>query len=96
MTISKIAAAIVVAGGIAAYGTSATASEPATSINCLKMSKQVKDALYTHQGGAAHDTAEQELKTGSDYCMRGYYKGGMEHLQTALKTLGASATAATN
>jgi hypothetical protein len=94
MTIFKIAAAVVIAGGIAAFGTGAAASEPATSINCLKMSKQVKDALYTHQAGAAHDAAERELKTGNDYCMRGYYKGGMEHLQTALKTLGGSATAA--
>lgn len=93
MSISKIAAAMLVAGGIAAFGTSATASEPATSLNCLKMSKQVKDALYTHQEGSAHDAAAAELKTGSDYCMKGFYKAGLEHYQAALKIVGGSATA---
>lgn len=94
MSISKIAAAILVAGGVAAYGTSATASEPATSLNCLKMSKQVKDALYTHQQGAAYDSAVQEQKTATDYCTKGFYKAGMSHYEAALKIIGGSATAA--
>ena len=93
MSISKIAAAMLVAGGIAAFGTSAIASEQATSLNCLKMSKQVKDALYNHPAGTAHDTAEQELKTGGDYCMKGYYKAGMAHYEAALKAIGSNATA---
>ena len=93
MSIYKIASAILVAGGIAAFGTNAMASEPATSLNCLKMSKQVKDALYTHQSGSAHETAEQELKAGSDLCMKGFYKAGMSHYEAALKAIGGSATA---
>jgi hypothetical protein len=93
MSISKIVSAMLVAGGIAAFGTSAVASEPATSLNCLKMSKQVKDALYTHPTGSAHDAAEQELKAGSDLCMKGYYKAGMSHYEAALKAIGGSATA---
>jgi len=93
MSLSKIAAAMLIAGGIAAYGSSAVASEPATSLNCLKMSKQVKDALYNHPTGSAHDAAEQELKQGADYCMKGFYKAGMTHYEAALKAIGASATA---
>jgi hypothetical protein len=53
----------------------------------------VKDALYTHQTGSAHDAAEQELKAGSDLCMKGYYKAGMSHYEAALKSIGGSATA---
>lgn len=93
MSISKIAAAILIAGGVAAYGTSATANEPATSLNCLKMAKQVKDALYNHPAGAAHDAAEQELNKGQSLCMKGFYKGGMERYEAALKAIGSSATA---
>ena len=94
-SVSKIATAILVAGGVAAFSASAsaTASEPATSLNCLKMSKQVKDALYNHPAGTAHDTAEQELKTGGDYCMKGFYKAGMAHYEAALKAIGSNATA---
>ncbi len=94
MSISKIAAAILIVGSVAAYGTSATANEAATSLNCLKMSKQVKDALYTHQQGSAYDSATQEQKTGADYCMKGFYKAGMSHYEAALKIIGGSATAA--
>jgi hypothetical protein len=93
MSIFKIASAMLVAGGIAAFGTGAAASEPATSLNCLKMSKQVKDALYTHREGAAHDAAEKELKEGSTLCMKGFYKAGMSHYEAALKAIGGSATA---
>ena len=95
MSISKIAAAILVAGGVAAYGAStAAASEPATSLNCMKMSKQVKDALLTHQQDAAHDSAVQEQKTATDYCTKGFYKAGMSHYEAALKIIGGGATAA--
>ncbi|HEY4124055.1 MAG TPA: hypothetical protein VGM36_05540 [Rhizomicrobium sp.] len=93
MSISKIAAAMLIAGGVAAYGTSATANEAATSLNCMKMSKQVKDALYSHPQFSAHDAAEQEQKTGADYCMKGFYKAGMTHFEAALKIIGGSATA---
>lgn len=91
-SVSQIATAIVLAGGIAAADTAA-ASEPATSLNCLKMSKKVKDALYNHPGGSAHDAAEKELKKGTDYCTKGFYKGGIAHFEAALKIIGASGTA---
>ena len=94
MSISKIAAAILVAGGVAAYGTSATANEAATPLSCMKISKQVKDALATHQQGSAFESATQEQKTGADYCMKGFYKAGMSHYEAALKLIGGSATAA--
>ena len=93
MSVSKIASAILIAGGIAAFSTNAMANEPATSLNCLKMSKQVKDALYNHPAGAAHDAAQQELDKGSTLCMKGFYKGGMEHYEAALKAIGGSASA---
>jgi hypothetical protein len=93
MSITKIAAAMLVAGGIASFGSSAGASEPATSLTCLKMSKQVKDALRTHQDGPAHDTAAQELKTGGDYCMKGFYKAGIARYEAALKAIGSTASA---
>jgi len=56
----------------------------------------VKDALYNHPSGAAHDAAEQELSKGQSLCVKGFYKAGMDRYEAALKTIGSSATASTH
>jgi hypothetical protein len=93
MSISKIAAAILIAGGVAAASTAASASEAPTSLNCLKMSKQVKDALDSHQTGAAHENAVAEQRAGVEFCSKGLYQIGINHYEAALKIIGANASA---
>jgi hypothetical protein len=92
MSYSKITAALLIAATATLLGVGAYASETPSVSGCLKISKQVKDALETHQQGSTYDAAKAEQKSGNEFCTNGLYKSGIAHYQAALKIVGASAS----
>ncbi|HTO42369.1 MAG TPA: hypothetical protein VL026_15460 [Rhizomicrobium sp.] len=96
MAFSKRATVTVLAASLGIFTTGAFAQEPATSLNCLKMSKQVKDAMAHQTPGPAVDAAANEHKVGTTYCTKGFYKAGIARYEAALKLMGGSSTASSS
>ena len=92
MSHSKILTAMLIAGTAMVFGAGAYASETPSVSGCLKISKQVKDVLETHQQGSTYDAAKAEQKSGNEFCTNGLYKSGIAHYEAALKIVGASAS----
>lgn len=96
MAFSKRATVTVLAASLTVFTTGAFAQEPATSLNCLKMSKQVKDAMAHHAPGPTLDAAAKDQEIGTSYCTKGFYKAGMARYDAALKLMGGSSAASSS
>lgn len=80
-----------VTGALAAalmIGSSAAFAQEPTEALCRNVDAQVGSAL---EGSSSvnRDEALRERNSGRAFCNRGYYKIGEEHLEQALKLLGA-------
>lgn len=96
MAFSKRATVTVLALSLGIFTTGAFAQEPATSLNCLKMSKQVKEAMAHQTPGPTVDAAAKDEDVGTSYCTKGFYKAGMERYDAALKLMGGSSAASSS
>lgn len=99
MNYIKFATVTLLATGLGTFAVTASAQEPATSLNCLKMSHQVKEALARDAQSPAVQAATQEQKIGTEFCTKGAYKNGIQHFEAALKLIGngtAASTTSTN
>jgi|GEM_PF-3412718 len=93
MNYIKFATVTLLATSLGTFAATASAQEPATSLNCLKMSHQVKEALARDAQSPAMQAATQEQKIGTELCTKGAYKNGMAHYETALKLIGGGTAA---
>ncbi len=73
-----------------AMGATAASAAEATAFTCRDLDAQVRTALETNQQSANHDQAEKERQSGKQYCSRGLYRIGVNHLDQALKLLGSN------
>lgn len=69
-------------------GASAAFAQEPTEGLCKNIDAQVGTALESNSS-TNRDEAVRERNSGRAYCNRGYYKIGAEHLEQALKLLGA-------
>lgn len=69
-------------------GASAALAQEPTEGLCKSMDAQVGSALESN-ASANRDAALRERNSGRAFCSHGYYKIGEEHLEQALKLLGA-------
>ncbi len=90
MLTKKIALALSLSAGIALAVTGVAAAEPANTLGCLHMSKQVSSALDANPQSANYQTAKSELDAGRQFCMSGLYTEGLQRYAHALQLLGAS------
>jgi len=90
MLTKKIAIALSLSAGVALAVSGVSAAEPANTLGCLHMSKQVSSALDANQQSANFQTAKSELDAGKQFCMSGLYTEGMARYAHALQLLGAS------
>ena len=80
-----------VTGALAAalmIGSSAAFAQEPSEALCHSVDAQVGSALENNSSGN-RDEALRERNSGRAFCNRGYYKIGEEHLEQALKLLGA-------
>lgn len=81
-----VIASILSAGLIA--GANAAPVGEATQATCRDLDSQVTTALGSTQQSTNQEQAKKEQDSGRQYCSRGFYKIGAEHLSQALKLLG--------
>jgi hypothetical protein len=94
MSPTKIMIASFVAASAFALTATANASETPSLSNCLKMERQVKDAIDANQQSASITQAKAEARAGREFCTTGLYKSGITHYASALKLIGADKGAA--
>jgi len=94
MTPTRITIASLVAAPTFAFTARANASETPSLSNCLKMERQVKDAIDANQQSASITQAKAEACAGREFCTTGLYKSGITHYASALKLIGADKGAA--
>lgn len=87
MRFNKSIAAITLASGVLA-ASSSFAQEPANTIGCLHLSKQVSGALESNQQSPNYKAAADEQSAGRQYCLSGVYTLGVAHYEKALGYLG--------
>ncbi len=86
----SIAAIVLVSGALAA--SSSSAQEPANTIGCLHLSKQVASALQDNQQSPNYKAAADEQSAGRQFCLSGVYTLGVAHYEKALNYLGQRET----
>ena len=96
MLTKKIAIALTLSAGVALAVTGVAAAEPANTLGCLHMSKQVSTALDANQSSPNYQSARSELYAGKQFCLSGLYSDGMSRYANALKLLGVPSSVASN
>jgi hypothetical protein len=91
MSFRKSLTAIALASGTLA-ASSSFAQEPANTIGCLHLSKQVASALEANQQSPNYKAAADEQSAGRQYCLSGVFTLGMAHYEKALSYLGQQVT----
>ncbi|HEY4113192.1 MAG TPA: hypothetical protein VGM17_03945 [Rhizomicrobium sp.] len=76
-------------GAVAALGISAGSALAATAddASCHALDTKIGSVMDGSQAGN-RDEAQKERSLGRQYCQRGFYKIGSDHLTAALKLLG--------
>ena len=87
MSLNKSIAAIALVSGVLA-ASSSLAQEPANTIGCLHLSKQVASALGSNPQSPNYKAAVDEQSAGRQYCLSGVYTLGIAHYEKALNYLG--------
>jgi hypothetical protein len=93
MPFTKLFATTLVAASVSVFGAGAYASETPSFSTCLKMARQVSQAIDAHQDSKDIQKAKQQLRAGKGFCANGLYKTGISRYASALKLIGASAGA---
>jgi hypothetical protein len=90
MTSMKYLFSAILAGGLVASSVALAGSEPANTMGCLHMSKQVAEALSDDQAQQSqnYQTAREEQSNGRNYCEAGLFDKGLQHYAHALELLG--------
>jgi hypothetical protein len=88
MSTSKSIAVIALASGVAFAASGSLAQEPANTVGCLHLSKQVASALEANQQSPNYRAAADEQSAGRTYCLSGVYTLGVAHYEKALNYLG--------
>jgi hypothetical protein len=91
MSFNKSIAAITLASSLLA-ATGSFAQEPANTIGCLHLSKQVASALEANQQSPNYKAAADEQSAGRQFCLSGVYTLGVAHYEKALNYLGQQLT----
>ena len=87
MSFSKSIAAIALVSSTL-VASSSFAQEPANTIGCLHLSKQVASALQSNQQSPNYKAAADEQSAGRQFCLSGVYTLGVAHYEKALSDLG--------
>jgi len=88
MRFRKSIATIALATGVALAASNSVAQEPANTVGCLHLSKQVASALEANQQSPNYKAASDEQSAGRTYCQSGVYALGIAHYEKALGYLG--------
>jgi hypothetical protein len=88
MRFSKSIATIALATGVALAASNSVAQEPASTIGCLHLSKQVASALEANPQSANYQAARDAQSTGRNFCELHYYAQGIASYEKALNYLG--------
>jgi len=91
MSFNKSVAVVVLASSMLT-ASSGLAGEPANTIGCLHLSKQVASALEANQRSPNYKAAADEQSAGRTYCQSGVYTLGVAHYEKALSYLGQQIT----
>ena len=87
MNVVKRIAPIAAVCAVVAFASAANASGLS---DCLKMDKQVAQALSEAQPSEAKTAAEANATAGRSYCLSSMYKKGVDRYAQALQLLGKS------
>lgn len=87
MTMTRGLAAALLSGAVM-FSAAQAQADPADSQSCLRLDRQVGDALSNHADSANHSQAMRERFEGQRACRSGYYETGMHRYAEALQLLG--------
>ncbi len=88
----KLAAVAFLAAGMSLAAAGMAVAQPANTVGCIHLSKQVSDALDAHASSDNYKAARDEQSVGQRACLDGRYSVGISHYSKALEMLGVTAS----
>ncbi len=86
----KLAAVAFLTAGVSFAAAGMAIAEPANTVGCLHLSRQVSDALDSHGSSDNFKAARDEQQMGQRACLDGRYSVGISHYAKALEMLGVT------